>query len=119
MFNQYNENITDKMTPKDVKLSEIDEENKEIKVYTKTINYLGNKVGDGIDELSFHFHVNEVTFKCVEHAWGGIRLHEWNELDEVLNSFKNKEGFYDYLINPSHNEVTLFFDTDGYEIGEY
>lgn len=118
-FIKYNESLRDKMTPKDIKLSEIDED--EIKVYTDAIKgVFGKLVGEGIQdgEIIFDNDDKSVSWYYTEGIWGGTYLDEWNNVEDLLKFFSKEPAFVGYTINPSRNHVTIYFK-DNYDLGEY
>jgi hypothetical protein len=90
---------------------------KEIIISEDNLRDIFDFVGEGIDTVTFKPETNEVRITFNENSIGGISLDEWNKVKNILNKFKGKNGFYDYLINTNHNYIELTFDFNDYPIG--
>ena len=102
------------------KISKISEDGDEVLVFTDNIKSLLSFVGNGIYDIKCESllspqtqeYTNSVVVEFEEGAIGNISLEEWNKVSVLLDSFVGKDGFEEYIINSSHNKVTLEFTSD-------
>lgn len=114
-------------------ICKIDHQKNGIMVFEDVIRGLLSMIGDGIydfqtSSILYNYWYknqpasewqNEIIITFHEEAWGGISLEQWKiaetKLEEIVNQ---KIGLDFYLLNPSHNQIRLDFDST-YEMGVY
>lgn len=121
---RYSDFITENNTFEGNNFSYIDEENKEIRVNTNKLKELFSFVGEGIYDISvetkvgggnigkemIQYNSNFVYMVFNEDASGSINMETWKKVESILDPLKGNDGFDDYTINSSHNQLILEFD---------
>lgn len=90
---------------------------KEIIISENDIKELLSFVGGGVDWIDYQPKSNSVKVWFNEESIGGISLDDWYKAKKLLISLKGKNGFNDFIINSSYNNIELIFDFQEYPIG--